>query len=163
MFHGEGAFQKIYTRDISRGYPGKVINFMIYGKPSILHYSDAKDSKKVNYSWTFTNNSKIFMKATLSNCRVSIFQRGLSINSPNFTPRSIGCHCETKRNTDMLYSMHYCVILLIYIELNNVIIKWKLSLSAIDAQKTLDHPSWLNAVIYFGKSAIIQLEMFDPE
>ena len=40
MYHGEGVFQKIYTRDISRTFPGKRINLVIYGKPSMLRYSD---------------------------------------------------------------------------------------------------------------------------
>lgn len=45
MYHGEGLFHKIYSRDISRNYPGKKINFMIYGKPSILLFANEGGSK----------------------------------------------------------------------------------------------------------------------
>lgn len=40
MYRGEGLFQKIYARDISRNFLGKKINLVIYGKPSVLRYSD---------------------------------------------------------------------------------------------------------------------------
>lgn len=46
VYRGEGLFQKIYTRDISRNYPGKKVNFMVYGKPSMLVYSN-EESKKL--------------------------------------------------------------------------------------------------------------------
>lgn len=39
MYHGEGNFLKVYPRDVSRNYPGGIINFVVYSKPSMLTFS----------------------------------------------------------------------------------------------------------------------------
>lgn len=39
MYHGEGSFLKIYPREVSRGYAGGKINFVIYPKSSLLKFT----------------------------------------------------------------------------------------------------------------------------
>ena len=39
MYHGVASFQKLAIRDVSRTYPGKTLNLVIYAKPTILAYS----------------------------------------------------------------------------------------------------------------------------
>lgn len=39
MYHGEASFLKIYPREISRNYPGGILNFVIYAKPSLVKFS----------------------------------------------------------------------------------------------------------------------------
>lgn len=38
LFRGESAFEKIYARDVSRGYPDGKLAIVIYPKPSMLKY-----------------------------------------------------------------------------------------------------------------------------
>lgn len=40
MYHGEASFLKIYPREVSRGYNGGVLNFVVYTKPSLLKFSN---------------------------------------------------------------------------------------------------------------------------
>jgi len=39
LYHGKADFIKINPRDVSRGYPGKIVNLVVYAKPSMLKYS----------------------------------------------------------------------------------------------------------------------------
>lgn len=39
LYHGEGAFLKVYPRDVSRSYPEGKLNFVVYSKPSMLKFS----------------------------------------------------------------------------------------------------------------------------
>jgi hypothetical protein len=39
LYHGQGNYCKIYPRDVSRYYENGKINFVVYPKPSMLHYS----------------------------------------------------------------------------------------------------------------------------
>lgn len=44
LYHGEGAFMKIYPRDVSRNYADGKLNFVIYSKPSMLKFSSNASS-----------------------------------------------------------------------------------------------------------------------
>lgn len=44
LYHGEGSFQKVYPRDVSRYYPHGKINFVVYTKPSMLKFSSNASS-----------------------------------------------------------------------------------------------------------------------
>lgn len=44
MYHGEGAFLKVYPREISRHYPEGKLSFVVYSKPSILKFSNNASS-----------------------------------------------------------------------------------------------------------------------
>lgn len=39
LYHGEAAFRKIYSREVSRKHPGGRLNFVVYAKPSLLQFS----------------------------------------------------------------------------------------------------------------------------
>lgn len=39
LYHGEGEFCKLAPRDVSRGFQDKVVNLVVYCKPSLLKYS----------------------------------------------------------------------------------------------------------------------------
>lgn len=39
LYHGEATYSKIYPRDVSRKYEGGKVNFVVYTKPSMLHYA----------------------------------------------------------------------------------------------------------------------------
>ena len=39
LYHGEAQFAKLAPRDVSRSLPGKVLNLVVYAKPSILKFS----------------------------------------------------------------------------------------------------------------------------
>ena len=39
LYHGEAGFVKLAPRDVSRSLPGKVVNIVVYAKPSILKYA----------------------------------------------------------------------------------------------------------------------------
>lgn len=40
LYHGEGAFLKVYPREVSRSYPSGKLNFLIYAKQSVLRFSN---------------------------------------------------------------------------------------------------------------------------
>jgi len=44
MYHGEGAFLKVYPRDVSRVYPEGKLNFVVYSKPSMLKFTSNASS-----------------------------------------------------------------------------------------------------------------------
>jgi hypothetical protein len=39
LYHGEGEFIKLSPKDVSRSFPGKTINLVVYPKPTLLKYS----------------------------------------------------------------------------------------------------------------------------
>jgi len=39
MYHGEASFLKVYPREVSRGFAGGKLNFVVYTKPSLLKFS----------------------------------------------------------------------------------------------------------------------------
>lgn len=39
LYHGEAAFRKLYSREVSRKFEGGRVNFVIYAKPSVLRFS----------------------------------------------------------------------------------------------------------------------------
>jgi hypothetical protein len=39
LYHGEASFVKMAARDVSRNFNNKVINLVIYPKPTVLRYS----------------------------------------------------------------------------------------------------------------------------
>jgi hypothetical protein len=40
LYHGEGSFLKLYPREVSRNYPERKVNFVVYAKPSVLQFSN---------------------------------------------------------------------------------------------------------------------------
>lgn len=44
MYHGEGSFNKIYPRDVSRHYPEGKVNIIVYAKPSLIKFSNNASS-----------------------------------------------------------------------------------------------------------------------
>lgn len=44
LYHGDGSFLKVYPRDVSRGFDGGKINFVIYAKPSVLQFTNSNSS-----------------------------------------------------------------------------------------------------------------------
>jgi len=44
LYHGEGAFQKVFPRDVSRHYVEGKLNYVIYPKSSLLKFSNNSNS-----------------------------------------------------------------------------------------------------------------------
>jgi hypothetical protein len=50
LYHGEGEFCKLAPRDVSRGFQDKVVNLVVYCKPSLLKYSgETTLEENINY------------------------------------------------------------------------------------------------------------------
>lgn len=51
LYHGQGEFNKLSPRDVSRGFNGKKVTFVVYAKPSLLQYSgESSLERKIEHS-----------------------------------------------------------------------------------------------------------------
>lgn len=48
IYNGEGKFVKMSSKSISRPYQGRVVNFVVYPRPSLLKYHCGSDENLIN-------------------------------------------------------------------------------------------------------------------